>query len=65
MQKLTANPSLLQTLRQSVLRTVSAAERSDQRVSLIMGSLDDKSAVERKEVEEYVAREMGTAAHAR
>lgn len=65
MQNLKSNPGLLQALQQSVSRTISATERTNQRVSFIMGSLDDKSQVDRKDVEQYVAREMGTTVHVR
>jgi len=65
MQNLKSNPGLLQALQQSVSRAISATERTNQRVSFIMGSLDDKSQVDRKDVEQYVAREMGTLVRAR
>jgi hypothetical protein len=65
MQELRTKPGLLRALEKCASRAVTVSERSDQRVSFIMGSLDEQSKVERSEVERYVAREMGTTVNVR
>ena len=60
MTDLRTKESLLRALAESSAKPLSAAQIHNQRVSFIMGSLRDDSAVTRERVERELAREEGS-----
>ena len=59
MAELKTRPDLLAALRRATTREMSANEVYAQKVSFIMGSLDEKSSVTRSFVEKVLAKQEG------